>query len=176
MDQVRIGKFIAELRRGQGLTQEALGGMIGVSNKTVSRWENGNYMPDIEMLQILSRTFGVSSNERLAGRRIPDADFRNTADQNIVELSRESVFSREEKEAFFKEKWRRDHKSLRIFFGILVLLAVLLPVFFGKTWPVCFSPVLAAVLYSCQNNSPVAYVERQLYDCAGTGGWPGDPA
>lgn len=41
MDQVKIGKFIAELRRRAGLTQEALGKKIGVTNKTISRWENG---------------------------------------------------------------------------------------------------------------------------------------
>lgn len=41
MDQVKIGKFIAELRRGDDLTQEALGNKIGVTNKTISRWENG---------------------------------------------------------------------------------------------------------------------------------------
>lgn len=41
MDQVKTGKFIASLRRGEGLTQQALGERLGVSNKTVSRWENG---------------------------------------------------------------------------------------------------------------------------------------
>ena len=51
MDQIKIGRFIAALRRQAGLTQEALGEKLGVTNKTVSRWENGNYMPDIEMLQ-----------------------------------------------------------------------------------------------------------------------------
>lgn len=55
MDQVKIGKFIAELRRENQMTQEALGEKIGVTNKTISRWENGNYMPDIEMLQLLFR-------------------------------------------------------------------------------------------------------------------------
>ena len=50
MDQVKVGKFIAALRKEQGLTQEALGQRLGVTNKTVSRWENGNYMPDIELL------------------------------------------------------------------------------------------------------------------------------
>lgn len=45
MDLVQIGKFIAELRKDQKLTQEQLGEKIGVTNKTVSRWENGNYLP-----------------------------------------------------------------------------------------------------------------------------------
>lgn len=41
MDQIKIGKFIAQCRNEKGLTQEALGEILGVSNKTISRWENG---------------------------------------------------------------------------------------------------------------------------------------
>ena len=69
MDQIKIGKFIATLRRQSGLTQEKLGEKIGVTNKTISRWENGNYMPDIEMLQLLAKEFNVSINELLAGQK-----------------------------------------------------------------------------------------------------------
>lgn len=47
MDQIKIGKFIAALRKDKGMTQEQLGEKLGVTNKTVSRWENGNYMPDV---------------------------------------------------------------------------------------------------------------------------------
>ena len=50
MDQIKIGKFIAALRKEKGLTQEQLGEKLGVTNKTISRWENGNYMLDVEML------------------------------------------------------------------------------------------------------------------------------
>ena len=53
MDQVQIGKFISELRKEKGLTQEQLGERLGVTQKTVSRWENGRNMPDIAMLPIL---------------------------------------------------------------------------------------------------------------------------
>ena len=63
MDQIKIGKFIAALRKEKCLTQEQLGEKLGVTNKTISRWENGNYMPDVEMLSLLSKEFGVSINE-----------------------------------------------------------------------------------------------------------------
>ncbi len=49
MDTVKIGKFLSELRREQELTQEQLAEKLGTSNKTISRWENGNYMPPVEM-------------------------------------------------------------------------------------------------------------------------------
>ena len=45
MNQIKIGKFIAALRKEKGMTQEQLGEKLGVTNKTISRWENGNYMP-----------------------------------------------------------------------------------------------------------------------------------
>ena len=72
MDQVKIGKFIAKLRNENNLTQEALGEKLGVTNKTISRWENGHYLPDIEMLQLLSKEFNVSINELITGERIQE--------------------------------------------------------------------------------------------------------
>ena len=63
MDMQKIGKFLAELRKSKNLTQDELGEKIGVTNKTVSRWENGNYLPPVEILQMLSKTYGVSINE-----------------------------------------------------------------------------------------------------------------
>lgn len=76
MDQIKTGKFIAYLRKQHNLTQEALGEKLGVTNKTVSRWENANYMPDIEMLQLLSKELNVSVNELLAGEFLSDEEFR----------------------------------------------------------------------------------------------------
>lgn len=69
MDQIKIGKHIALLRRQAGLTQEELGEKLGITNKTISRWENGNYMPDIEMFGLLAKEFYVSINELLAGKK-----------------------------------------------------------------------------------------------------------
>ena len=71
MDPVQMGRFLARLRKEAGLTQEALGQTLGVTNKTVSRWENGNYLPDLEMLQLLGARFGVSVDELICGARRP---------------------------------------------------------------------------------------------------------
>lgn len=88
MDQIKIGKYIAGLRKKNGWTQQQLADKIGVTNKTISRWENGNYMPDIEMLQILSRIFDVSIHELLAGEPIEDQTFRKKADENIIAVAK----------------------------------------------------------------------------------------
>lgn len=74
MDVKKIGKFIAMNRKQKGMTQEQLGDKLGVTNKTVSRWENGNYMPDLSLLEPLSKLLDISINELLAGEKIEQVD------------------------------------------------------------------------------------------------------
>ncbi len=83
MDMQKIGTFLAELRKEKNLTQDELGAQIGVTNKTVSRWETGSYLPPVEMLQTLGDTFGVSINEILNGERISDGNYKDISEQNI---------------------------------------------------------------------------------------------
>ena len=93
MEQLKVGKFIAILRKENGLTQEALGEKLGVTNKTISRWETGVYMPDIEMMKVLSELFSVSINELLCGTRLNNEELREQADNNVIEISKMSEFS-----------------------------------------------------------------------------------
>ena len=76
MNQIKTGKFIAALRKEKGMTQEQLGERLCVTNKTISRWENGNHMPNVEMMSLLSKEFGVSINEIIAGERLGTEDFK----------------------------------------------------------------------------------------------------
>ncbi len=80
MDQVKIGKFIAQCRNEKNITQEKL----GVTNKTTSRWENGHYLPDIEMMQLLSKEFSISINELISGEKIKDLDYKEKAEENLI--------------------------------------------------------------------------------------------
>ena len=84
MDTQKIGKFLKELRKQNNMTQEQLGERIGVTNKTVSRWETGNYMPPIECLKLLSDLYGISINEILSGERLENNAFKEAADENIT--------------------------------------------------------------------------------------------
>lgn len=83
MDMQKIGSFLAELRKEKNLTQDELGAQIGVTNKTISRWETGSYLPPVEMLQTLGDTYGVSINEILNGERISDGNYKDISEQNI---------------------------------------------------------------------------------------------
>lgn len=70
MNQEIIGNFISELRKKNNLTQEELACILGVSNKSISRWENGRTMPDISMLGILANTLHCTIQELLNGRKM----------------------------------------------------------------------------------------------------------
>ena len=80
----KVGTFLAELRKERNLTQDELGEKIGVTNKTVSRWENGNYLPPAEILQILSELYDVSINELLSGGRLDEKHYKENAEEYIV--------------------------------------------------------------------------------------------
>ena len=83
MDTKRIGKFISENRKRKGLTQEQLGELLGVTNKTISRWENGNYMPDLSLLVPLSETLDISLNELLNGKYITEDKIMETTEKSL---------------------------------------------------------------------------------------------
>ena len=69
MDEKSIGKFIATLRKANGYTQEELGEILGVSNKTISSWENGNSSPDLSLLPIIADLFNVTCDELIRGEK-----------------------------------------------------------------------------------------------------------
>ena len=108
MDQVKIGKFIASLRKQAELTQEELGEKLGVTNKTISRWENGNYMPDIEMLQLLAKEFHVNINEILAGERMSDAEFRKRLMKILLQFPKAVHFHLKRKKHISKRNGARS--------------------------------------------------------------------
>ncbi len=180
MDQIKTGKLIALLRRQAGLTQEELGERIGVSNKTVSRWENGNYMPDIEMLQLLAKEFNVSINELLAGEKVSGKQFLKMADANITATSKAdaktsandeakegektSAFTFEDRKVYFIRKWRKEHIGLFLILGAVLLAAIILPVFFDRPEFLGLTPLIAVIEYAYQNNKMMIYVEENLYD------------
>lgn len=87
MDQEIIGGFIANLRKENNLTQEELAEKLGVSPKSISRWENGKTMPDISMLNDLASILGVTVQELLNGQKMSKEELlelRDTIDNLIL--------------------------------------------------------------------------------------------
>lgn len=75
MDQMKIGKFIASMRKEQGLSQKQLAERIGVTDKTISKWETGNRLPDASILLKLSQELHIDVNELLAGEAFSSKEF-----------------------------------------------------------------------------------------------------
>lgn len=84
MDQIKIGKFISSLRKEKGYTQEQLAEKLNVSNKSISRWENGNTMPDLSLIPKLCEILGISINELLSGERIESDEYQKKLEENII--------------------------------------------------------------------------------------------
>ena len=163
MDQMKTGKFIAALRKEKGLTQEKLGEKLGVTNKTVSRWENGNYMPDIEMLSLLSKEFGVSINEIISGERLSAEDFKKAADSNLVTALENSTFTLKEKTAFFKKKWLREHIAVIVLCVAAWIGLIIRTAFTGDAYLLGAVGGLSAVLfYLVLYNRMMSYTEKHI--------------
>ena len=83
MNQEKIGKFIAKCRKDKNLTQEELAEKLGVTNKSISRWENGKTMPDYSILKDLCNILEIDVNELLAGEKIKKEDIQNYSIDNL---------------------------------------------------------------------------------------------
>ncbi|MCM1037967.1 MAG: helix-turn-helix domain-containing protein [Roseburia sp.] len=91
MDQVKIGKFIADRRRLQGLTQKQLADQLSVTDKTISKWETGYRLPDASILPELASVLKVDINELLAGEKFLSKEFSSKeyiqkSESNLVGL------------------------------------------------------------------------------------------
>ena len=72
MDTIKIGRFIKSLRKENSLTQREVAERLNVSEKTVSKWETGNGMPEVSIMLPLCKLFGISINEILSGERLDE--------------------------------------------------------------------------------------------------------
>lgn len=84
MDLKKIGAFIAENRKAKGLTQQQLADKLGVTNKTVSRWETGKYMMDLSLLQPICQELDITLNELLSGERIDAEHLEEQVETNLM--------------------------------------------------------------------------------------------
>lgn len=88
MDQITTGKFIAQKRKEQNLTQEQLAEKIGVSNKTVSKWETGKCMPDYTVVKKLCEELKVTVSELMDGEENDKKSVRVYDEEEILDLLR----------------------------------------------------------------------------------------
>ena len=97
MDVLKVGQFLATLRKERALTQDELGQRVGVTNKTISRWETGTYLPPAESLEVLSEFYGLTINELLSGQRLDASQYQQKAEENIAAVMKRGNYSKREK-------------------------------------------------------------------------------
>ena len=82
MDQIKIGKFIAECRKKNKLTQMQLAEKLNITDRAISKWENGKGMPDSSIMLDLCNELKISVNELLSGEVIKMEDYKKQAEEN----------------------------------------------------------------------------------------------
>ena len=110
MDQEKIGVFISTLRKEQGMTQQQLADAIGVSNKTISKWECGKGMPELALIVPLCHILQISINEFLSGEHLLENGYTEKAEVNMMNLLQET------------ENSKKKSRSSLLAFGITVTI------------------------------------------------------
>ena len=101
MNQEKIGKFIAEKRKERNLTQEQLAEKLGVTNRSISNWENGKNMPDLSLFKPLCNELNISINELMSGEIIDNKNYINVLEENIVDMVSDLERKKKEENIYF---------------------------------------------------------------------------
>jgi len=113
MNQEKIGKFIFELRKEKNITQQELANKIGVTDKAISKWENGRGMPDLSLIKVLCTELGITINELLSGERIDKKEYQKKLEENILNTI-----------DYSNQKIRKRSKIFKIVLGTMIILIV----------------------------------------------------
>ena len=90
MDQIRIGKFIAESRKSRNLTQRQLADALSISDKTISKWECGKGLPEVSLMLPLCAALDITVNDLLSGEKVSSTDYQEKAEGNMINLMKEN--------------------------------------------------------------------------------------
>ena len=101
MHQELTGKFIALKRKEKNLTQEQLAEKLGVSNKTISKWENGKCMPDYSIVKILCDELEITVAELMAGEASGEKSIHTYDEQQIMDLLKRTQILEKQKNLLF---------------------------------------------------------------------------
>ena len=120
MDQIKIGKFISDLRKEKGLTQAQLSEKLGITDRAVSKWETGRSMPDASIMLELCEILGISVNELLSGEVLEMNNYNEKVEKNLLEI--------------VKQKEEADKRLLKmeIVLGLLISIVFFVLIFIAS--------------------------------------------
>ena len=111
MDQIRIGRFIAESRKARNLTQRQLADQLSISDKTISKWECGKGLPEVSLMLPLCAALEITVNDLLSGEKVSPTDYQKKAEGNMMNLIKEN-------------EENRKRMALSIITGTITIIAV----------------------------------------------------
>lgn len=111
MDQIKIGKFIAQMRKDQGLTQRQLAELLSISDKTVSKWECGKGLPEASLMLPLCDALHMTVNDLLTGEKISPSEYQKNAEENMMGLLKEN-------------EENKKRMALSVICGVITIIAV----------------------------------------------------
>ena len=123
MDQVKIGRFIAECRKKANLTQMQLAEKLGITDRAISKWETGKSLPDSSIMLELCGTLGITVNDLLSGEVVTMDNYNKQMENTLLEM--------------VKEKEQADKRLLALewVIGILSLIVLFVPIIIGALLP-----------------------------------------
>ena len=166
MDQEKIGKFIAKLRKEKNMTQQELADKLGITDRAVSHWENGRRLPDYSLLKELCNILSISINELFSGEKISDENYKKKSDENLMNALKDSSFTLQEKIIYYKKKWKKEHISTFVVtivsWVVLIVSLKLQNVDFYLIGTI--GGLLSILFYIVLYNRMMKYVENSAYN------------
>ena len=162
MNQEKIGKLIAECRKEKNMTQVELADKLSVTDKSVSKWENGKCLPDVSLYKDLCNILGITLNEFFAGEKIKEEKFKEQADINLFNALENSSFTLKEKIKYYDNKWDKEH-----FFELTIAMIIIVGFIiygFVKDNGIQFIFMIVGFTYGIwETNRKKTYIERNVY-------------
>ena len=124
MDQLKIGKFVAECRKQKNLTQMQLSEKLGVTDKAISKWERGIAMPDSSIMLELCDILGISVNELLSGEKISMENNSEKNEQLLLKMAKEIE---KKNKTIWSAMWTIMTVSIIGLIGGLAIIALFMP-------------------------------------------------
>lgn len=134
MDQIKIGKFIAEKRKEQGLTQLQLAEKLGITDRAVSKWETGKSLPDASIMLELCSILGITVNDLLSGEAVSMEIYNEETEKMLIEMVRQ------------KEQSDKRLLKMEIVIGITSTVFLLAMLAVGITFMLMEKPIWAFFL------------------------------
>lgn len=120
MNQIKIGKFIKEKRKEKKITQNELAEKLNVTDRAISKWENGNCMPDSGIIPELCEILGITINDLFSGEIIDNKNYNQNAEQNLLDITK------------LKEESDKRLLSIELLTGVLCLIVFIPLVIFAS--------------------------------------------